>query len=151
MNVNRYNSSSDLHVRAVAASSHSDIVLDSGSDVTLLPIAMAGIGSPATLTPGTFLRDAQSKQILTSDVRDVTFIFQTTDGQSLRVKEKAFFSDKVDVPLLSFGKLIRAGWVSNHLELTVLQFWHIPVDLAWNSVSGTIHLLSQVTFEWCSQ
>ena len=109
VNVNRYNSSSDLHVRAVAASSHSDIVLDSGSDVTLLPIAMAGIGSPATLTPGTFLRDAQGKQILTSDVRDVTFIFQTTDGQSLRVKEKAFFSDKVDVPLLSFGKLIRAG------------------------------------------
>ena len=97
-------------MRAVAASSHSDIVLDSGSDVTLLPIAMAGIGSPATLTPGTFLRDAQGKQILTSDVRDVTFIFQTTDGQSLRVKEKAFFSDKVDVPLLSFGKLIRAGW-----------------------------------------
>jgi hypothetical protein len=110
VNVNRYNSSSDLHVRAVAASSHSDIVLDSGSDVTLLPIAMAGIGSPATLTPVTFLRDAQGKQILTSDVRDVTFIFQTTDGQSLRVKEKAFFSDKVDVPLLSFGKLIRAGW-----------------------------------------
>ena len=43
VNVNRYNSSSDLHVRAVAASSHSDIVLDSGSDVTLLPIAMAAL------------------------------------------------------------------------------------------------------------
>ena len=72
VNVNRYNRSSDLHVRAVAASSHSDIVLDSGSDVTLLLIAMADIGSPATLTSGTFLRDAQGKQILTSDVRDVT-------------------------------------------------------------------------------
>ena len=102
--------SSELHVCAVAASSHSDIVLDSGSDVTLLPVSMAGMGSPSTMTPGTFLRDAQGRQIMTSDVRDVTFVFQTTDGQSLRVKEKAFFSDKVDVPLLSFGKLIRAGW-----------------------------------------
>ena len=28
----------------------------------------------------------------------------------MRVKEKAFFSDKVDVPLLSFGKMIKSGW-----------------------------------------
>ena len=28
----------------------------------------------------------------------------------VRVKERAFFSEKVDVPLLSFGKLIKSGW-----------------------------------------
>ena len=100
----------ECHVRAVATTSHSDIVLDSGSDVTLLPFSMSGLGTPSATCSETFLRDAQGKQITTTDVRDVTFVFQSTDGQMVRVKERAFFSEKVDVPLLSFGKLIKSGW-----------------------------------------
>ena len=97
-------------MRAVATTSHSDIVLDSGSDVTLLPFSMSGLGTPSATCSETFLRDAQGKQITTTDVRDVTFVFQSTDGQMVRVKERTFFSEKVDVPLLSFGKLIKSGW-----------------------------------------
>ena len=102
--------SQECHVRVVATTSHSDIVLDSGSDVTLLPFSMSGLGTPSATCSETFLRDAQGKQITTTDVRDVTFVFQSTDGQMVRVKERAFFSEKVDVPLLSFGKLIKSGW-----------------------------------------
>ena len=71
---------------------------------------MSGLGTPSATCSETFLRDAQGKQITTIDVRDVTFVFQSTDGQMVRVKERAFFSEKVDVPLLSFGKLIKSGW-----------------------------------------
>ena len=59
-------------------------------------------------------------RFLTSDVRDVHIhSFRTTDGQSLRVKEKAFFQwQSGTFPLLSFGKLIRGRFgVSSHLEI----------------------------------
>ena len=53
--------SQECHVRAVATTSHSDIVLDSGSDVTLLPFSMSGLGTPSATCSETFLRDAQGK------------------------------------------------------------------------------------------
>ena len=46
----------ECHVRAVATTSHSDIVLDSGSDVTLLPVSMSGVGTPSACGSETFLR-----------------------------------------------------------------------------------------------
>ena len=78
-------SSEECHVRAVATTSHSDIVLDSGSDVTLLPFTMSGLGTPSATCSEMFLRDAQGKQITTRDVGNVTFLFHSTDceGESL--------------------------------------------------------------------
>ena len=60
--------------------------------------------------PETYLRDAQGKQNKTCDVRDVSFSFQTLDRSIVNVKERAFFSDRVESPLISFGKLVKAGW-----------------------------------------
>ena len=101
---------SQLHVRAVSCCDSVDIILDSGSDVTLIPMHMSGIGTKAPPCPGTYLRDAQGKEIATNDVRDVNFAFETIDGETVTVKERAFFSDKVDCPLISFGKLLKSGW-----------------------------------------
>ena len=66
---------SQLNVRAVSCCKHVDIILDSGSDVTLIPMHMVGIGTKAQACPGTYLRDAQGKEIATSDIRDVSFAF----------------------------------------------------------------------------
>ena len=71
---------------------------------------MAGIGTKAQACPGTYLRDAQGKEIATSDIRDVSFAFETLDGDQVTIKERAFFSDRVDSPLISFGKLLKTGW-----------------------------------------
>ena len=100
---------SQSNVRAVSCK-HVDIILDSGSDVTLIPMHMAGIGTRAQACPGTYLRDAQGKEIATSDIRDVSFEFETLDGDQVTIKERAFFSDRVDNPLISFGKLLKTGW-----------------------------------------
>ena len=58
----------------------------------------------------TYLRDAQGKEITTSDVRDVSFAFETLDGETVTIQERAFFSDRVECPLISFGKLLKTGW-----------------------------------------
>ena len=99
-----------LTVRAVTSCKHVDIILDSGSDVTLIPMHMSGIGTKSQVCPGTYLRDAQGKEITTSDVRDVSFAFETLDGETVTIKERAFFSDRVECPLISFGKLLKTGW-----------------------------------------
>ena len=98
------------NVRAVSACSHVDIILDSGSDVTLTPMFMSDVGCQAPQTSETYFRDAQGKRIATSDVRDVSFAFSTVDGEVVTIKERAFFSDRVECPLISFGKLLKSGW-----------------------------------------
>ena len=44
-----------LTVRAVTSCKHVDIILDSGSDVTLIPMHMSGIGTKSHACPGTYL------------------------------------------------------------------------------------------------
>ena len=43
-------------------------------------------------------------------MRDVSFAFSTVDGEVVNIKERAFFSDRVECPLISFGKLLKSGW-----------------------------------------
>ena len=74
--------------------------------MTLIPTCMSGIGIQAQPTPGTYLRDAQGKEIITSDVRDVKFKFETVNGETVTIKDRAFFSDRIDNPLISFGKTV---------------------------------------------
>ena len=100
----------NLRVRAISTCRTMDIILDSGSDVTLIPACLAGLGTQVSSQPDTYLRDAQGQRIATHDVRDVNFIFHATDGSVVNVKERAFFSDTIDSPLISFGKLVKAGW-----------------------------------------
>ena len=104
------NVESSLSVRAVSACEQVDIILNSGSDVTLIPMSMSQVGCQAPQTSETYLRDAQGKRIATPDVRDVNFSFSTVDGEVVTLKERAFFSDRVECPLISFGKLLKSGW-----------------------------------------
>ena len=57
-----------LDVRAVR--SCCDIILDSGSDATVIPICMIAAGSPAS-DQSSYLRDAQGSRIETEGVRDM--------------------------------------------------------------------------------
>lgn len=86
-----------------------DIILDSGSDATVLPTSLIHAGVAAS-GPGAQLLDAQGKAIGVSDVRDIVFQFQTEDGSLVQVKDRALFSNAVSHPIISYGKLLRNGW-----------------------------------------
>ena len=98
------------HVRAVKIDEFVDIVLDSGSDATVLPVSMAHLGEDADNPYGSYLRDAQGSPIPTSAVKNVDLTFVTTDGQEVHFTDRAHFSSRVETPLLSYGKLLKAGW-----------------------------------------
>ena len=97
-----------LHVRAVTSQVH-DIVLDSGSDATVLPVSLMDAGVPSR-DRSSELRDAQGNTIHVDDVRDICFDVTTTNGQSITIKDRAHFSSAVDKPLISYGKLLKRGW-----------------------------------------
>ena len=128
-----------------------DIILDSGSDVTLIPAHMAGLGTQVTSQPETYLRDAQGQRISTHDVRDVNFVFHATDGSVVNVKERAFFSDTIDSPLISFGKLVKAGWgieTSCNGSPMLAHPSGARVELAFRNnsltISGTVRVVQHV-------
>ena len=97
-----------LHVRAVTSQVH-DIVLDSGSDATVLPVSLMDAGV-STRDRSSELRDAQGNTIHVDDVRDICFDVTTIDGQCITIKDRAHFSSAVDKPLISYGKLLKRGW-----------------------------------------
>ena len=86
-----------------------EIILDSGSDATVLPLNFGEKGV-ASRNQDSFLRDAQGTRISTEGVRDVHIVFQTLDGREVVVKDTAHVSSKVDSPLISYGKLLKHGW-----------------------------------------
>ena len=89
-----------LDVRAVR--SCCDIILDSGSDATVIPIGMISAGSPS-IDQSSYLRDAQGSRIETEDVRDVSIVLSAVDGSEIALKDKAHVSSRVDMPLFSYG------------------------------------------------
>ena len=93
-----------LHVGAVTSQVH-NIVLNSGSDATVLPVELdAGVSCGNQASE---LRDAQGNAIYVDDVRDICFDVTTTDGRCITIRDRAHFSAAVDKPLISYGKLLK--------------------------------------------
>lgn len=87
------------------------IVLDSGSDATVIPSSFAPVG--LQLESGSQLWDAQGSQIRTSGYKEVSIELEGVCGERIRVKDRGYFSDKVSQRLLSYGRLLKRGWVIN--------------------------------------
>ena len=141
----------NLMVRAISTCRSMDIILDSGSDVTLIPSHMASLGTQVKPQSETYLRDAQGQRISTHDVRDVNFVFHATDGSVVNVKERAFFSETIDTPLISLGKLVKAGWgieVSSNGSPMLAHPSGAQVELAFRNnsltISGTVRVVQHV-------
>eukprot|EP00435_Cladocopium_sp_Y103_P066396 s333_g28.t1 len=94
-------------VRAVSVGH--DIVVDSGSDATVLPISMNYAGTPC-VDQDSRLRDAQGNPIQVDSVKDICFDLQTEDGRTVTIRDTAHFSSAVNSPIISYGKLLRSGW-----------------------------------------
>ena len=100
-------SCSFLDFRAVKSTC--DIILDSGSDATVIPVSMTSAGNAAQ-DQTSYLRDAQGARIETEGVRDVSIVLTTVDGVEITIRDKAHVSSRVDCLLISYGKLLRHGW-----------------------------------------
>ena len=129
------------HLRALTDDDQGvvDIVLDSGADVSALPLSYAGVGVPASSDGGSFV-DAQGNPLVVDSTRVAKVRLN-----GIVFKEK-FIVSGVTTPLLSLGNVMRSGW-SIHNDgtsqwLTKDDMW-IPLFLKRNSVcaKGRIQLI----------
>ena len=138
--------SSVFDVRAVK--SCCDIILDSGSDATVIPVSMTSAGS-VSQDQTSYLRDAQGARIATEGVRDISIVLTTVDGVEVTIRDKAHVSNKVDCPLISYGKLLRHGWgiVPEGGKSFLVHTSGSKVDIGFKQnslvVSGIVRMISE--------
>lgn len=85
-----------------------NIVLDSGSDATVLPASCAFAGR-GLREEGT-LWDAQGNQIATAGCREVQLELQGEEGDVVILSDRVHVSQHVQQPLISYGRLLKRGW-----------------------------------------
>lgn len=98
----------DLHIRGVKEEKLWNIVLDSGSDATVLPASYAFAGR-GLREEGT-LWDAQGNQIATAGCREVQLELQGEEGDVVILSDRVHVSQHVQQPLISYGRLLKRGW-----------------------------------------
>ena len=138
------------NVRAINATC--DIILDSGSDATVIPVSMisAGKAGKASEDQSSFLRDAQGGRISTEGVRDISVNLTTTDGKTVTLQDQAHVSSRVDTPLISYGKLLKHGWgivpEGNGSYLVHVPGAKVPLSFKQNSllITGVVRVVEHV-------
>ena len=91
-----------------------DIIIDSGSDASMLPLQYMHVGSALTgQVP--ILCDAQGGRIPVSSCKKVVFELET-DGSPKAILKERVHVGAVQSPLISFGRLLACGWEIVHSE-----------------------------------
>ena len=113
------------------------VIVDSGADASIFPGRLMGnTRGDQVLGAALHLQDAQGKKIKSYGHKDVDIMMMTSEGQSVVLKEKVTFSDMVNQPILSFGRLMRSGW-SIDGQRQCLRNGSLEVPLAFqNQPSG---------------
>ena len=86
------------------------VILDSGSDVSLLPHDLGReIDSPAD-EAHVRLRDCEGKELQVAKVRTASIVVENEDGNQAELETHFVVSESVKSCILSLGQLYRAGW-----------------------------------------
>ncbi len=125
------------------------IILDSGSDATVLPLAYSNAGVDAGQGPQ--LWDAQGGQMPTYGCRELCVEFLGEGGEHVIIKDKGLSAGDSQ-PLISYGRLLRRGWTIAIGEDNKPKLVHqkhgasIPIDFKNDSltVKGWIRRVSYV-------
>ena len=100
------------YVRAIRDDDQiTEFLIDSGSDATVVPMHFSHCGRH--LTGESNLIDCQGNALNTAGLREFRFVMQTVDGRTICFKEIGHLSSSVSHPLVSFGRLFKAGWRIN--------------------------------------
>eukprot|EP00435_Cladocopium_sp_Y103_P043190 s470_g12.t1 len=96
-----------LFVRAVWTEEVS-IILDSGSDATVLPYVYVETGKDTNnLSP---LWDAQGQKIPTQGCREVQIGLRGEEAEHITIKDRGHISQHLSQPLISYGRFLKRGW-----------------------------------------
>ena len=126
-----------------------EILIDSGSDATVIPLEFAGCGR--SLNGSSKLVDCQGNHLQTSELRELAFVLRTTCGKTVRFREVGHVSSSVSCPIISYGKLFKRGWRiggSNDSPTLEHSASKVSIDMAFKNESfvlqGCIRRLQQV-------
>ena len=126
-----------------------EILIDSGSDATVVPLEFAGCGR--SLNGSSSLVDCQGNRLHTSELREFAFVMHTSCGKTVRFREVGHVSSSVSCPIISYGKLFKRGWrIGGTNELPVLEHRtsNVAINMAFKNESfvlqGCIRRLQQV-------
>ena len=91
------------------------VILDGGSDVSLLPLGCVDVDSPENQSQ-LQLRDCQCKELKVAGVKTASIVVEDDDGSHAELETQFVVSGSVKSCILSPGQLYRAGWaVQQHV------------------------------------
>ena len=96
-------------VRAVQHDTSSMVVIDSGADLSCLPLSYASSGRKVSGKSQLRVQDAQGGSLHVKQERIVEFVLKAVDDSPVIIKERCIVCD-VTQPILSFGRLVKLGW-----------------------------------------
>lgn len=94
-------------IRGVQKTDMVNVVLDSGADMSVLPLCFKDLGTP--LPCKSILRDAQGNKMKGGDLRQAEVLLEDETGHCICLRETCAVSN-VAKPLLALGKLLKKGW-----------------------------------------
>ena len=129
-------------VRAVRdESQYEEVILDSGADITVLPLRFQGVGSEST--PRGRIQDAQGNTIPTSETRaKVMFEVQSQNGERLFFRDKVLIAN-VQQPLFCIGKLLKDDWLTSKVGGSLVMekgSKRFPIYMSRNSLAASMRI-----------
>eukprot|EP00435_Cladocopium_sp_Y103_P017353 s850_g4.t1 len=94
-------------IRGVTVGNNTSIVLDSGADMSVLPLSYQKVGKPLSKT--SVLRDAQGNRMAGGNLRQAVVELEDDLGNRVCIKETFALSNVME-PLLALGKMLKKGW-----------------------------------------
>ena len=86
-----------------------DVIIDSGADAPIFSSSMIHCGRQCD-GQQVALQDAQGRAIPLLGQRSVAVVLEDKNGVEIEVRDNVVFSDEISQPILSFGRLMNAGW-----------------------------------------
>jgi hypothetical protein len=123
-----------VNIRKVTVNEATPIILDSGADMSVLPLEYMNVGF--ALSKKSVLRDAQGNIMPGGALREALVELVDGAGNMVVIKE-TFALSNVAEPLLALGKLLKKGWkVAGHDGEVYLSFgeFNMAVQSRHNSL-----------------
>ena len=90
-----------------------EVTLDSGADLSVLPMSFLNVGEPVEDDERMRMVDAQGKRIQYAGITKASLLVKGWNNQEIIINEK-FVVGNVKTPLLCAGKMLRQGWEVKH-------------------------------------
>ena len=111
-----------------------DIIIDSGADAPIFSSSMIHCGRQCD-GQQVALQDAQGREIPLLGQRSVAVVLEDKNGVEIEVRDNVVFSDEISQPILSFERLMNAGWsICAQTRSLRNGAYEIPLDFQNNSL-----------------